>query len=142
MSLHKNDGDCEYCTKVMDRYPGFDEYLRSWFKGLQAKFPEAHTSCAGRGRMDQEAAFIRRASKAHFGQSAHNFNMAMDIFKAAQSVEEMYDARWFETVVEPLLTSTLEWYGRPHSPFFELPHIEVSGWKALKDAGKISAVEK
>ena len=142
MSLHKNTGRCEYCQKVFDRYPGFHPGLRAWFEGVQNTTPDAHISCAGRGRMDQEAAFHRRASKAHYGQSSHNFNSALDIFREAPTVEEMYDAEWFSEFIQSALTQDLDWYGAPGAKFFELPHVEIRGWEALKGLGEITLVEK
>ena len=141
MSLHSNSGHCDYCQKVMNRYPGFHQTLRAWFESFQAAHPEAHMSCAGRGRQDQEAAFIRRASKAHYGKSAHNYNAAMDIFKWAATVEEMYAIEWFENTVKPALTSNLDWYGKPHAPFYERPHIEIANWEELLKQGSLKLVE-
>lgn len=141
MSLHENNGSCDYCQKVMNRYPDFSPLLRQWFVELQKKNPEAHTSCAGRGRMDQEAAFIRRSSRAHYGKSSHNFNAAIDLFKWAATIEGMYDRDWFEKVVASALTSELDWYGKPNASFYELPHVELKDWKTLVEAGLLKIVE-
>lgn len=141
MSLHQNTGRCEYCQKVFDRYPGFHPGLRSWFEALQTATPDAHISCAGRGQMDQEAAFHKLASHAHYLHSSHNFNAAIDIFREAQTVEEMYSRIWFMTFVNPALVANFEWYGAPGAKFPELPHVEVRGWQTLVHSGELKPVE-
>ena len=141
MSLHTNTGRCDYCIKIIDRYPNFNLELRDWFQKLQSAHPEAHTSCAGRGRMDQEAAFIRRSSRAHYGKSSHNFNAAIDLFQWAATVDEMYSKDWFEKVVAPALTSNLDWYGSPNASFYELPHVELKNWKDMVQTGLLKIVE-
>lgn len=141
MSLHDNSGKCGYCFSIFNRYHGFDEGLRTWFEGLQEMSPEAHISCAGRGRMEQEAAFHKGASKAHYGHSSHNFNAAIDVFKFAATVDEMYDRLWFHEVIAPALNHSLKWYGATGAVFYELPHIEVNDWQDRAKKGELVLVE-
>lgn len=65
---------CLQCAKIFNRYPNVHAELRTWFEALQIENPDAHISSAGRGKIDQEVAFERGASKAHYGQSAHIFS--------------------------------------------------------------------
>jgi hypothetical protein len=132
MTRHTNNGDCKKCDEIFDRYPGFDTSLRSWFKSLQRDVPDAHISCAGRGRVDQEDAKKRGASNAHYGESAHNYNLAIDIFRLHQLGAE-WPQSWFTEHIAPRLTKELlfDWYGAPGSEFFELPHVQVRSWKKL-----------
>jgi hypothetical protein len=141
MSLHNNDGDCQYCNKIFDRYPNFYVPLRKWFKDFQKLHPEAHISCAGRGRQDQEEAFIRKASRAHYGQSSHNVNAAIDIFELQGNPKDIYERSWFDKVLAPALLPELVWYGAPNAPFKELPHVEVRSWKELRMRGILKLVE-
>lgn len=140
MPKHLNNGKCAKCAEIIQRYPGLNEFLLSWFKGMQAKFPELHLSCAGRGKVDQEAAFQRGASKAHYLESSHNFNCAIDIFQLKDG-NALWNKEWFNTVVAPSLPSNLNWYGKPFSPFYELPHLELLNWKFLRDNGTLVPVE-
>lgn len=141
MSLHQDTGKCDWCRKIFDQFKGFSPVLRDWFEALQAEVPEAHISCAGRGRIEQEADFHKRVSNAHFGQSAHNYNAAIDIFRSAPTVNEMYDKAWFRTNIGPKISRILNWYGTPGSPFYELPHVELRDWKAMVSRGDLFLVE-
>lgn len=142
MSKHQNNGKCPQCAKIFDRYPGFHLALRFWFEDFQSKHPEAHISCAGRGEIDQEAALIKKASKAHWKESSHNWNAAIDLFEmAGEKIGDIYEVKWFFEVLFPNLPDWLKWYGAPGSKFKELPHVEVANWKALTENGLLKLVE-
>ena len=138
---HQNNGKCEKCRDIFDRYPGFYEPLRDWFEGFQIRNPEAHISCAGRGFEDQETLFFGRKSNARYGESAHNFNAGIDVFEMAGDRMQIYEPLWFIDVLKPALPTWVEWYGRPGAPFRELPHIEPKNWKRLRDDGVVTLVE-
>lgn len=140
MNHHLNNGNCGKCDEIFDKYPDFHEGLRSWFKRFQAAHPEAHISCAGRGKADQEAEFLAKRSRARFGQSSHNCNCAIDIFCIIACLS-IYDRGWFNTVLEPEIPEFIEWYGRPNSVFPELPHCEVKEWKGLFAQDLVKLVE-
>lgn len=138
---HINNGACPMCAAIMSRYLMHDE-LAQWFKSFQATHPEAHTSCGGRGQLDQEACFMKRASRAHYGESAHNYGAALDLFEmAGDSPTNIYELKWFNQTLAPNIPPWLNWYGRPSAPFFELPHVEVWNWKDLVKAGTLKLVE-
>lgn len=107
---------------------------------FQRNHPEAHISCAGRGRLDQESFYAKGASKARYGESAHNFNAAIDIFRL---LENEYDLSkdWFQAALVPSLTPDLNWYGRPGAPFYERPHIEIGAWNQMAKNGILNLVE-
>lgn len=134
---HLNDGKCEKCLLIFDRYPGFHQGLKNWFIQIQASNPEAHISGAGRGKLEQEEYFVKKTSNAHYGQSAHNFNAAVDIFRLHQNGAE-WPKTWFTDIVKPAIEAhnaaasfKIKWYGMPGSAFYELPHCEVDGWKTM-----------
>ena len=136
---HDLSGNCPKCLEIMQTYPGFHEGLWTWFTEIQSHFPEAHVSCCGRGQVDQEAAFKWGKSRAHWGQSSHNYNLALDIFRLKNGVAN-YDKVWYNQVImsavcnhnaSPDKTFSIEWYGMPHAAYYELPHCEVGGWKNL-----------
>lgn len=107
---------------------------------FQAKHPEGHVSCAGRGYVDQEACFHKGASKAHYGESAHNYNCAIDTFVMLCG-KTIYDAIWYRDVLAPTIPAFLSWYGAKGAPYFELPHIELRDWRRLRDSKVLSLVE-
>lgn len=138
---HINNGNCPKCDELFDKYSGFHQGLREWFKKLQKKDSTTHISCGGRGKIDQEAAFNSKTSRAHYGQSSHNYNLALDIFRLTQNGAE-WKGLWFRDVVgtavighnaDPNKKFDLTWYGMPGSRYFELPHVEVYGWKEMNN---------
>lgn len=138
---HENNGACAKCIEVRDRYPGFNTRLWSWFADFQKKHPEFHISCAGRGKIDQNALFARHATKASWGHSAHNFNCALDSFVLIPGSEEIYPLTWYHSVLAPALPEWISWLGRPDSPFPELPHLEISEWGELHRNNQVQLVE-
>lgn len=139
--MHDLTGSCQSCIKIIQRYPDFHRELAQWFFDLQAKHPDAHISCAGRGKIDQEVAFQRGASKAHYGQSAHNYNAALDFFELADG-KARWDLSWFKEVIASELTTDLKWYGMLNAAYYELPHVEWSSWRKLVKLGMLKLVEE
>lgn len=144
---HLNNGDCPKCELIFNKYPGFHEGLKAWFKDIQKNHPEAHISAAGRGKADQEEFFKKGTSNAHYGQSSHNYGLAIDIFKLHDSGAE-WPKEWFTAVVRlAVITNNkdgafkINWYGEPGSPYYELPHCEVANFKELIANGKAKLVE-
>ena len=138
---HINNGACSKCKEIMDRYPGLNQDLRNWFVMFQAKHHEAHVSCAGRGKADQEIAVRQHRSNAHWQHSAHNWNCALDLWVTGPNGEYTLPVEWFKEVLAPELPHFLNWYGAPGSPFYELPHVEIRAWHELTAIGKIHLVE-
>lgn len=138
---HENNGKCEVCLERINRYPNFNKDLLMWFQIFQAKYPEAHVSCAGRGRQDQEDAYNHHTSRAKWGFSAHNYNCALDLFVNKTGLV-IYDKNWFNTVLAPEIPDFLSWYGKPGSVFFELPHLEIKSWRDMLANKQIELVEQ
>lgn len=138
---HVNSGACQKCFDIMSKYPGFYEPLGKWFFDFQKAQPEAHISCAGRGREEQETLFQSRRSRAHYGESAHNWNAALDIWENSGDIARIYEKLWFIDILQPALPSWIEWYGRPGAAFQELPHVQPANWKRLRDTGLLALVE-
>lgn len=143
MIKHKNDGDCAKCKEVMNKFPDMNQYLRKWFMDFQKLNPEAHISCAGRGAAEQANAKDAGKSRAAFGESAHNYNCAIDIFVQdfKNYPNDIYPKKWFQEKIAGKIPYALKWYGEPGSAFFELPHIEVREWRGLKVTGEAKLVE-
>ena len=137
--MHVNKAPCPGCTQILARYSYFDKELGMWFTDLQYKHPEAHVSCAGRGRIDQEQAFFAKTSNAHWLESAHNYNMALEIFRMLGR-ETDYNRWWFASIMKDL-PDWIEWYGAPGAEYPELPHVQRRDWKRRKLEGTAFQVE-
>lgn len=138
---HLNNGACPKCITIRDTYPGFNAPLWVWFSDFQKLHPEFHMSCAGRGKIDQNALFARHATKASWGHSAHNFNCAFDSFVLVPGKEDIYPVEWYNSVLAPALPAWISWLGRPGSPFPELPHLEILAWVELRRSNLVQLVE-
>ena len=141
--MHINQpNNCPKCSEILNRYPGLHKPLLDWFLDFRRRVPEAHVSWAGRGKADQELFFSKGLSRAHYGQSAHNYNAAIDVFRLIQT-QASFESPWYRSVVGPEVKQHPElcWYGEPGISFYELPHVEWRAWRALKEAGVLKLVE-
>jgi hypothetical protein len=137
---HKNDVvDCPGCNAVFDKYPDFDQEMRAWFFAERAIDPTFHCSCAGRGQVDQEACFARGASKAHWKQSSHNVNGALDGFFQRDGKYDVDKALFVPIAAR--LPARYKWYGAPGAEFPETPHFEIADWRVLAASGQLKFVE-
>lgn len=137
---HISNGACPKCQAIALKYPGLEQTLWGWFKLFQAKYPVLHISEAGRGYEAQEKCFAEKKSRARYGESAHNYNCAIDTFLLGSGLD-MYSEGWYRKYLEPELPYFLNWYGTKGSKFPELPHIEFREWKRLVVEGKAQLVE-
>lgn len=128
---HINNGKCPRCAKILHAFPGFEPSLEQWFLDFQKSFPEAHVSSAGRGKEEQEKAFKTGRSKARWGESPHNFNLALDIFRLTLNGAQ-FDAVWYRDVLAPAVAKnpSLTWGGN-WKRFRDMPHVEITNWKDL-----------
>lgn len=136
---HFNNGNCSGCLNVFNKYPSFYQPLQSWFFKVQASHPTFHVSCAGRGKIDQETCFSRKASNAHWLQSSHNYNCGIDTFFMING-EYRLDQNLYDVVVENI-DENIDWYGKSGSSFPERPHFEIANWQQLRDSDIIKPVE-
>jgi hypothetical protein len=137
---HRNDiQDCPGCLAQFNKYPGFYQPLQNWFFSIRKNNMNFHVACAGRGKIDQESAFARGASNAHYGQSSHNCNAAIDTFFQIDGQYRL-DENLFDQVVQNL-DQSVEWYGKPDAVYKERPHFEWSIWRDLLSRGILKLVE-
>ena len=136
MTHHKNNGFCEKCEEILLKYKNFDYRLYHWFRTLQNDKKIFHVSCAGRGRWLQEKYFNEGRSRAHYGQSAHNYNMAIDLFINLEAL--IYNKSMFDAMIPRYVSKSIDicgvsliWYGQSKK-FYELPHVEIKDWKKMK----------
>lgn len=108
--------------------------------GVQTLVNDAHISECGRGR-DKQALYLKTgASRAKYGQSAHNWNAAIDIFQMVDG-RAVYKRSWYEKKIVKRMELWINWYGEPGSKFPELPHFEVYNWRELAKLGELELVE-
>jgi len=136
---HENNGYCSKCHQLIAYFPGIYPPLFQWFLEFQNDHPEAHISCAGRGEAEQKRCYEEGTSRAQWGESAHNWNAALDFF--VNKPGDIYNSEWFKNVLGPAIPDFLEWYGRPGSKFFELPHVQVKDWRKLRALGELDLVQ-
>lgn len=143
MNIHSGkQSRCKKCDEIFDRYEGFNEELREWFNLCRNDIRNIHISCAGRGRKDQEDCFDRGRSNAHYGQSAHNYNMAIDVFFVDEVGAYSLDKKYFDELLSNHpIDGKFEWFGRPGSPYKEMPHIQVLNWKDKVKVNSLPLVE-
>lgn len=139
MAKHENSGDCRHCDELFNKYPGFYDPLRKWFKTLQKTHPTAHISCAGRNEADQMACLNAGTSRAAWRRSAHNWNAAVDIFGIVDGVA-LFVRDWYDKNLVGNIPLEFEWYGSPNSPFPELPHVQLRDWQAQAMDGDLKLV--
>jgi len=117
---------------------------------------------ATRGRSAQELAFKQKRSKAHFGQSAHNYvpAVAMDLFPAPYDWDDTAAFVHLSTIIMPIpaklgLGVVLRWGGdwnmdgaKTTNDSWDMPHFELHKWQdyvnlpgAKKVAGKSNLYE-
>jgi hypothetical protein len=141
--MHINVPNCPKCVQLLDKYPGFHSGLREWVSQFLSTNCDAHISAAGRGRDDQELFFKKGTSRAHYGQSAHNWNAAVDFFHLTQAGGAAFDRPWYQQVLGPavLANPALKWYGEPPISFLEFPHVEWRCWRSLAASGEATLVD-
>lgn len=142
---HLNNGKCEACAVIFDRYPGFHGVLRSWFQSLQTELPQVHIACAGRNGADQDQLFKAGRTRAKWGQSSHNWNAAIDTWVQTSDGKYSLPEDFYNAVILPRLPDWVEWYGHEeykHNPakYWELPHFEVKNWHALVASKELELV--
>lgn len=138
---HLNTGECLKCAEILNQYPNFYKPLENWFLDLQKRNPEIHISAAGRGKKEQEDYFKKGASKAKYGESAHNYNAALDLFRLTLSGAS-FQTLWYIQNVKPEVNKSgfLE-YGGDWTHFKDWPHCEVANWKDMVKKKELLLVE-
>lgn len=136
---HRNNGECQYCVEIRDKFPNFNNELWIWFSDTQKIIPDFHISCAGRGQIDQEMLYMKGASRAHWTMSAHNWGAALDTFFMCD-LNNLWPTKRYAALSLGIPT-TINWYGKIGSTFPELPHFELKNWRILRDQGDLRLCE-
>jgi len=117
--------------------------LQKVVQQFQIDFPNVQFQIndAQRGRAEQEQAYRNKTSRAHFGQSAHNYKpaVALDIY-----VKPVQFAKWapYQMFAKEFLSSaakvgvSLTW-GGSWTSIKDGPHFELSDWQARVKRGEV-----
>lgn len=84
---------------------------------MKPEFPEAHISCSFRNKLEQEDAFKRGASNAHWPNSSHNTcdpagiprSQALDLFKLTSDNKAEFDQSWYSEIGKECLSPIICW---------------------------------
>lgn len=121
--------------------------LRKLFLACAAdpKCPPFAVLDAQRGRVAQEKAFALGNSKAHFGQSAHNFApaVALDVVPYPIDWNNLDRFRKLAAFVQAKARSLnidITW-GGDWPKLKDMPHYELSDWRTLVAAHKVKPFE-
>jgi hypothetical protein len=128
--VHINAATCPGCeAKMATAHPT----LVAFFTSFRAANPDAHVSCSSRTQSDQEADYAKGVSKAHWGQSAHDFtpSRAIDWFRLTQAGGASFDSVWFRNVLAPAIAAAGLVWGGNFSTIRDLPHCELPAWQNL-----------
>lgn len=136
--MHSNAvSDCPGCLAKINQYadPPFHPRLAAFLVDLRHTTPDAHVAVAGRDYDDQMEAYTKGLSRARFGESAHNYNLAFDLFRLDENGKACFEEAWYRKVLPVALKAfpDLEWSGE-WKDFHEYDHVEVRGWKKLTES--------
>lgn len=107
---------------------GVDPRLADFALAFRQANPDAHISWGFRGRVDQEAAFNRGHSKARYGQSPHNYGLAIDFFRLTLNGPD-WTLSWYQEKLRPAAEAAGLVSGGSWAKFKDWPHVEVADWK-------------
>lgn len=134
MAKHRNSGKCEKCLELINEW-GIHSALRKWFTLLQEAQPDVHLCYVGRGQDEQEKMFLAGATRAHFGQSPHNFTpaLAVDMFRLVvepgKPDQASFNIEWYREIAKKL-PAGIAWGGN-FRHFVDSPHFEIAGWQDI-----------
>ena len=81
--------------------------MRDWFHGVKEKHPNVHIAWAYRGRLEQDDAFKRGATKCEFPNSPHNRtnpvtkkpeSLALDLFELNSNGVAVFDKNFYARI--------------------------------------------
>ena len=93
--------------------------------------------CGTRNKEEQEEAWLKGNSKAHYGQSPHNFEPAL-AFDLTPYPCDWNNIESFKRVAEIIIECAIELdiditWGGNFTNLKDYPHIELTNWKELKN---------
>lgn len=121
---HVNTAFCPACAvKLL----GVDSRLVNFAQLFRSVHPEGHISCGFRGEAEQNEVFKKHTSNAKWGESPHNYGMAIDWFRLTVNGAS-FDRVWYMDRLGPAaLKADLVW-GATFKKLLDFPHTEIKDW--------------
>lgn len=138
---HLNSGSCDKCYDILNKYGEPPERIKEFFEDVVSRHKDAHIAFAGRGMNDQELFFQQGTSKAHWGESPHNYNLAIDLFRLTFNRAEWLHT-WYEQIWEESKEEFKDFaWGGDWNKFKDFPHYELKDWKDMVKNKEATLVE-
>lgn len=151
VNMNQEELNARLTATTRERLLTLDEKFRQLALALclcgQAVGLDVQVSSAKRSRAEQEALYAIGRTKpgkivtnARFGESAHNFGLAVDVFVRVKDARggwkadwnpELYKKLWAAAQAAGLDEAGLAWAGDWKGKFRELVHFELAGWRTL-----------
>lgn len=124
---HLNEAQCASCDRSVAEC---SEVLQRWFYSERTKNFSLHASTGYRGQKEQETSFQTHKSKAHFGESPHNYSpsRAVDIVFIVKG-RNVWTPAEYESMAKRL-PANIEWGGN-WQDFKDIPHFQEREWKTM-----------
>lgn len=124
---------CPGCEKKLEEA---DPRLAAWFHDyVKPQFPDAHISCAWRGQLDQDRAYLEGKSRLKFPKSKHNrisdgkpASLALDLFRLLPDGKAEFPPGFYFQIAEVVRENKvpIEWGGDWRAKgFTDMPHFEI-----------------
>ncbi len=126
-AAHLNKAQCAACDQIVTLC---SEDLQKWFHSERAEDLSLHALSSYRGKDRQEAHFQAGRSKAHFGESPHNYSpsRALDVVFVVQG-QNSWNLVKLDTMAKRA-PSNIEWGGY-WKDFKDNPHFQEREWKTM-----------
>jgi len=122
---HINAAFCPACAvKLM----GVDPRLVAFAQEFRKTALDAHISCGYRGEYEQNLAFNKKTSFAKWGESPHNYGMALDWFRLTLNGAQ-FDRPWFMDKLGPAASKAGLTWGATFKKLLDFPHVELPAWE-------------
>lgn len=117
---------------LAEAHPDLQRVMREAIKYIDFSIIKGY-----RGKAEQEAAFKSGASKAHFGQSPHNFKPALAIDFIPYPFKGWSNTRDFNAVGMIILREAAKLgievtWGKSFKSIVDYPHFELKNWRKMK----------
>lgn len=124
---HTNTPECEACRqKLWKVHPDLVRFAMDF----RVENKDAHIAWGFRGKEDQEAVFKAGNSNAHWGESPHNYGLALDWFRLTHTGAD-WNRQWFIDKLAPAALSYGLVWGGDWKSLKDYPHVELKDWKKL-----------
>jgi hypothetical protein len=133
---HTNTPECQACTLKLQ---GTSPILQQFAKEFRQNNVDAHISWGFRGEADQNHFKVIGTTNASFGESPHNFGLALDWFRLAGNGAE-FNRDWYSRRLAPAAKAAGLAWGGDWKSLKDYPHIEIKDWKSVRKSAKTTII--